>query len=169
MIMKKKYITSAVLALLINLGYADSNTALFQTNAQLSSSCQISSVDVSFGEYNPSQINNATGSLNVTCSRSVNYQIASNYGYYNYRNNKRMFITTDTDHSSSNGNYIAYTLYFNPSFSSTTLWGDGTYGYKIIGTGTGSSQSYPIYGQIAAGLYPKPATYADSVVATISY
>lgn len=153
----------------MSLSYADNNSANFQTNAQLNSSCNISTNDLSFGIYAPNQANVATGSLNVTCSRSTSYQISSNYGYYNYRNNKRMFIITDTDHSSSNGNNIPYVIYFNPVFTTSTVWGDGTYGYKISGAGTGNSQTYNLYGQITAGLYPKPAVYGDNVVATLTY
>lgn len=167
--MNKSILLSIMILLGSNLSHANNDMVNFQSSAQLNSSCSIGATDLSFGVYDSSQSNVATGSLNVTCSRSTSYQISSNYGYYNYRNNKRMFIITDTNHSSSNPNYIPYTVYFNPVFAASTIWGDGTYGYKISGSGTGSSQTYPLYGQIAANLFPKPAVYSDNIVATISY
>jgi outer membrane usher protein len=51
-----------------------------------------------------------------------------------------------------------------------SAWGDGTaLGATVAGTGTGSAQTFTVYGQTLAGTAPTPGSYSDTVVVTATY
>ena len=50
----------------------------------------------------------------------------------------------------------------------TTTWGD-TAGTGKADTGTGTTSTLTVYGQVAAGQNVPVGSYADTVVATVTY
>jgi spore coat protein U-like protein len=65
------------------------------------------------------------------------------------------------------GSTLAYNLFSDSGW--TVIWGNTAANHWVTGTGTGSSLTIPVYGQIAAGLPLTVGTYGDSVTATITY
>ena len=50
-----------------------------------------------------------------------------------------------------------------------TLWGDGTNGVTLAGTGNGAAQTITIYGRIPAQTTAAPGTYTDTITVTVTY
>ena len=97
---------------------------------------------------------NGVGSIAVTCGPDIAYQVFMSSGSNSSGGNRMK----------SGGNYLAYALYSDSSRN--TAW---TSTAGITGSGTGSAQSIPVYGQIAAQATPPIGTYADTVVVTLRY
>jgi spore coat protein U-like protein len=51
----------------------------------------------------------------------------------------------------------------------TLNWGNTVGTDTVTGTGKGSIQAVAIYGQLPAGQYVAPGSYADTITATITY
>ena len=64
---------------------------------------------------------------------------------------------------------VSYQLYRDSNTPPTTLWGDGTTGAVYTGSGTGSAQTIPVYGQVPSQVTPTAGTYKDTVTATITF
>jgi len=62
---------------------------------------------------------------------------------------------------------LKYALYSNSA--RTTNWGNTVGTDTVSWTGTGSTQSLTVYGQIPGGQSPKPGSYLDTITATITY
>ena len=97
---------------------------------------------------------NGLGSIAVTCGPDIPYQVFMSSGSNSSGGNRMK----------SGGNYLAYALYSDSSRN--TAW---TSTAGITGSGTGSAQSIPVYGQIAAQATPPIGSYADTVVVTLRY
>jgi spore coat protein U-like protein len=68
----------------------------------------------------------------------------------------------------TNGNdAIAYGLYRNSQ--RTSPWGETLDADTLSGTGTGLTQSVPVYGRVPPQATPRPGTYSDTVVVTVIY
>jgi spore coat protein U-like protein len=62
---------------------------------------------------------------------------------------------------------LSYSLFSNSVH--TTNWGNTVGTDTVAGTGTGSVQSLTVYGQVPAGQFTKPGSYADTITATVTY
>jgi spore coat protein U-like protein len=62
---------------------------------------------------------------------------------------------------------VSYSLYSNAA--RTTNWGNTVGTDTVAGTGTGSNQSYTVYGSVPAQTTPAPATYTDTITVTVTY
>ena len=51
----------------------------------------------------------------------------------------------------------------------TTNWGNTVGTDTRAGTGSGSAQNLTMYGRVSAGQNRRPGSYADTVIATITY
>jgi spore coat protein U-like protein len=65
------------------------------------------------------------------------------------------------------GNAVTYSLYFDSG--RTTVWGNTIGTDTVAATGSGSSQSYTVYGRVPAQSTPGPAAYADTITVTVTY
>jgi len=137
-------------------------TTTFAVNATVVATCTITANPLPFGTY-LAQVQNATTTLGVTCTNSTPYNVGLNYGTESFGDSPRRFMT------GPNGTGIEYTL--SQDAAHTTTWGQTADGTGVAATGTGALQSFPVYGQIIASQngIPIPGSYADTIVATVTY
>lgn len=148
----------------------DSGNTLFTFNYVIPSFCQFNSTnDVNFGkitDIGTTKTNyDANGAVLTTCNSGTPYSVYLGNGN-NYSSNMRRMV--------NGSNYLPYQLY--KESSRTNIW-DATGGTTTTGgpggislTGTGASQTTPVYGRIPQGItLPPPGDYVDTVVVTVTY
>lgn len=136
---------------------AETKTSSFQVGMDVTASCALSASTLTFNAM-PTGTTAGTDSqaaVTVTCSASTPYTISLDNGQ-NFSGGRRM---------SNSGSYVNYDLYKDSSRTATWSSTSG-----INGTGNGSAQSHTIFGRVPAGQsVPNTGSYADTIVATISY
>jgi len=152
----------------VNPAFAATTTTNLSITAIVGATCNISTSSVSFGSYDPLSANvtsplNGSGSVGTTCSNGLTNTITLDQG---------LNVATGSSDAvplrqlRSAGNVIAYFLYSNSG--RTTVFGNTT-GTGVGQTGTGQSASATVFGQIPAGQNAAPGSYADTVVATVTF
>ncbi len=111
-----------------------------------------------FGNYSASVID-AQSDITVTCTGTTSWDIAIDAG-------GSADIAARTM-SEVGGDTLTYQLYTDASRS--TVFGDGTTGSKVTGTGSGVLQTVPIYGRLPASQYSDIGAYTDTVTVTLTY
>jgi outer membrane usher protein len=103
----------------------------------------------------------AQANLSVTCTNGAPYSVALGPGQTGTGPTARLMTTT--------GGAITYGLYKDNAH--TLPWGDAAAGAGTLvsGTGTGAGQTYTVYGYVPVQTTPKPGSYTDSVVITLTY
>jgi spore coat protein U-like protein len=144
-------------------GGGDGTTSFtLNTSATVTKDCTVSANPLSFGSSVGvlSSAITATTTISATCTNTGSYTIALNKGVNGSLTNREM--------TSSGGAVVNYQLYMDSGYS--IIWGDGTSGTSTTGaTGTGSSQSYTVYGEVPAQTTPAPGSYSDTITVTVSY
>jgi len=149
----------AVLATLLTLepAAAETKTSSFQVGMNVSASCSLSASNLSFNTMPTGTTagSDAATDISVSCSQGTPYQIGLSQGSH-FSGGRRM---------SSGSSFVNYELYSDPS--RTNVWSTTQ---VVSFTGNGSSQSHTIFGRIPGGQsVPTTGSYADTIVATISY
>lgn len=135
-----------------------SSSASFSVTVTISASCTLSATALAFGTYTGTVLNTTT-SISVTCTNTTTYSIGLSAG------TTTGATVTNRLMSSSAGVHLPYALYSDAA--RTMNWGSTS--NTVSGTGTGSAQGVPVYGQIASGNFVAPGTYTDTITATITY
>ncbi len=143
------------------IGSTNGIAAPFTVTATNVTQCSVSSTAVNFGTAGVLQSNvDATGTVSLTCTNAAPYTISLNGG--------NAGATDPTLRKLASGaNQITYGLYQDAA--RTLPWGSTAGTNTQAGTGTGLSQTYTVYGRVPPQTTPAPATYSDTVVATITY
>jgi len=139
---------------------ADSNLAV---GASIANACSISTAPIAFGAYDPvlkAQIN-TTGSVTVTCTNGASTFVKLGQGLN--------AGTGSTDavpvrRMASAGNFLPYSL--STVVDQSVVW-EMTTGVAHAGTGTATVLT--VFGRIAAGVNVLAGTYADTVVARVTF
>ena len=120
--------------------------------------CTISTTSVAFGAYSPfNPVNlDGTGILTVGCTPPTSTTASLSTGFGTYA--ARLL--------SSGASQITYNLY--TTAARTTVWGDGTAGTGTVSL-SGRNQTYTVFGRIPAQQNVSAGTYADTLVATITF
>jgi spore coat protein U-like protein len=140
-------------------GNSNATPFSFDVSASYAATCTVSAGTMNYGSIlDLSSITDATASLSTTCSASSPYTIGLNDGLASTGTLQRR-MTFGADH-------LSYGLYKDSS--RLTPWGN-TSGTNMSGTGTGTSQSYTVYGRIPVQITPPAGTYNDTVIVTVSY
>jgi spore coat protein U-like protein len=129
--------------------------------ATVSSNCTIGSTAVSFGSPGVLTSNvDAQGTLSIQCTSNLPYAVSLNGGTSGATDptQRKMKVS---------GANVTYGLYQDAARS--LPWGSTTGVNTVSGTGTGLTQTLNVYGRVAPQTTPKPGTYTDSVIATITY
>ena len=137
--------------------WAASGTSSFDVNVQVLATCSISASNMTFSSITTGTTSNtdATSSLTVNCSNGTPYTIALGNGN-NYSGGRRMTNGT------TNINYYLYS-----DSGRSTQWNSAS---TQTGTGSGSDQSFNIYGRIPSGQsVPFTGAYSDTIIATVTY
>ncbi len=148
---------------------AKTATDNLQISATVEATCTISAANgIAFGLYDPIIANKTraldnTGSVTTTCSTGSSVTVALSQG-----NSATANSTADLPARQmiSSGNYLPYSLYSDAA--RTIVWGDGTNSI-VSDTGDGTARTLTVYGRIAPAVNAPAGTYADTVVATVTF
>jgi len=148
--------------------YAAASTADLDVTASIGNACTISSSALAFGVYDPIVTNatvalNGTGTISSTCTLDVPAKITLGQG-----SNPD---TGSTDaiparQMSSGANRLGYAIFSETTRN--TVWGNTDSTGKAA-NGTGNALVLTAYGAIPAGQAKPTGSYADIVVATITF
>jgi spore coat protein U-like protein len=144
-------------------GEAEESTATGSFNVQvtIASTCVVTSAtNLNFGTQGVlSAAVNQTSTITVTCTNTTPCNIGLDKGLNG--------SSVTTRQMSSGSATINYSLFSNAGM--ITNWGNTVGTDTIAGTGNGSGQAYTVYGQIPAQTTAAPATYTDTIAATVTY
>jgi spore coat protein U-like protein len=141
---------------------AASKTSSFNVTSSVAANCSISTVDITFGPYDPISGSdlNVNGSVTVACTKGATTpSIALGMG-----NNS---ATTTPDNAMKNGgntDLLKYSLYQDSGYA--TRWNGASMSIPASGK---TGVPYTIYGKVLAGQDVSVGSYSDVVVATINY
>ncbi|MDX1803004.1 MAG: spore coat U domain-containing protein [Alcanivorax sp.] len=177
---KKRVVTGALLLGAPLASQAATVTNTFQVLLNLQASCTVTNPqNLDFGNATEAQVvagsvAEATGSFDVTCSNGTSYDIGLNNGLNSANAPAGNRAMTS---ASGNGTYVGYSLY--QTSGTSTPWGDiGSGTERTSLTGTGSAQSYTVYGSVPAQTPTIAATdtitgagvqLSDTVTVTVSF
>jgi len=132
----------------------------FTVLAAPSASCTLITTDLAFPATGAltSAINGQT-SLHVTCTHSTAYTIALNNGLTGTGPSARKMTSTA-------GAAVTYGLYHDAAH--TQLWG-AVSGQTATGIGSGTMQTFNVYGHVPVQNTPIPGAYSDRVIVTLTY
>lgn len=118
---------------------------------------------LSFVNYTPSTQNTAQATVTITCLLGTSYTIALNAGTTSGGTITQRLL------SDGAGNTLQYNIYSNSNH--TTLWGDGTTGSTMAGSGALLPQTYTAYGVMPSGqtLNSMSVLYTDTVTITVNF
>jgi len=138
-------------------------TATFTVSLTLQANCSITANPLSFGTTGvlSSAINQQT-TVAVTCTNTTPYNVGLNAG-----SGTGSTITSRLmSGTGANTSTVAYTL---KQTSGGANWGNTQGTDTVSGTGTGSSQSLTVYGNIPAQATPQPDAYKSTITATVYF
>ena len=145
-------------------GAEEANLAV---TASVAAGCTITTTTLAFGAYDTvsgAQVD-AAGALHIACTSGTDETITLDQGLND--------TTGSTDvperNMNSGSDMLAYTLYSDPLRQN--VWGDAASDGVLTPTAASSAVvDFPVYGSIAAGQdVPASTSYADSVLATVSF
>jgi len=132
-------------------------TSTLAVSATVNTVCVVNSVGaMAFGAYTGTAVT-SSATLNYTCSNALPVSISLDKGLNG--------ASTATRLMSNATSTLSYQLYTDSA--RTSVWDDNA--NKMSITGTGSSATQTIYGQIPGGQYPTAASYTDTVTITFTY
>jgi spore coat protein U-like protein len=145
---------------------AASLSATLNVGASINVRCTILTNAVNFGNYDPLGNNaaiplDAVGVINLNCSAGSSVDVRLGQGSFpapgstNANPRRRMGSGTDR---------LTYNLYEDSGY--TTVWNNVAQGLK---PGKVFPVNIPVYGRVPAGQNVPPATYTDTVVATVFF
>jgi len=138
---------------------ADPATTTFGVSATVLKDCIVSATALAFGNYTGA-VNTNTSTITVTCTNSTTYTVGLGPGL-------ATGATVTTRQMQNGTNLLNYGLYSNATW--TTNWGNTSGTNWVSGTGNGAGQALTVYGQIPAGQYVTPGSYADTIAVTVTY
>lgn len=144
---------------------AATDSSSIEVSATTVDACEVTTLPLAFGLYDPSADKEAEGAVLATCSAGVEFWIGLGDGDQpvQIQNPVRRLWDPIAD------DYLFYELYQDSGRS--VPWGDGGAAPGTdMGplTGTGAQVTYPVYGRISAGQYSTPGdAYEDGVQVTL--
>ena len=134
--------------------------ASFAVKANMLAHCILSASPLNFGTYS-GVVKSAITSIDITCTNNTSYTVGLSQGKSSGATVTKRAMTGPSS------SLLHYGLY---SDSAHTLnWGNTAATHWVSGVGVGSAQSLTVYGQIPAGQFPRPGSYSDTIIATITY
>ena len=164
---------SCLFALVALIGFsvpagAATSTSNLAVSASVTASCTISTAPVAFGAYDPIVTNasadlDGAGSVTVTCTDGAVTTITLGQGA------NAAGGSTDAapqPQMASGTDLLSYALFSDSG--RTTVWGN-TALTGVAHTGTGTATVVDVFGRVASGQNVPAGSYADTVVATITF
>jgi spore coat protein U-like protein len=137
-----------------------SGTTSLTVTVVVQATCTIAANPLGFGTYSGSLIN-STSILSVTCTNTTPYNVGLSAG------TATGATVTNRSMTGPAAALLGYKLFSDSG--RTTNWGDTVGTDTLAETGSGSAHSLTVYGQIPAGEYVPPGSYADTITATVIY
>ena len=158
----KAALTACVLLSWSSTSHAASTTSTFAVQVAITATCTINSAStLNFGTQGILATNvDQTSTIQVTCTNTTPYNIGLDAG-------TGTGASVATRKLTSGANTVNYTLYSDSG--RTTVWGNTVSTDTQAGTGTGSAQSYTVYGRIPTQTTPAPGSYSDTITVTVTY
>lgn len=156
-------LASAGLAAAASAAQAATATSNFTVSANVLAACSVTASDLDFGDYTASAVspNDATSTINVTCTDGEDYAIALDAGTGGS-------ATVTTRSMSAGTDSLDYALYTTSGY--TTIWGDGTNTTATVSdTGDGTAQPHTVYGRIPVAQYVPAGPYTDTILVTVTF
>jgi spore coat protein U-like protein len=144
--------------------YATTTTGTMVVTATIAADCSVSTNPLGFGTYTATSPSTATANISVTCTNTTTYDIGLDPG------TSTSATVTTRAMEVGGGTFtpvLNYGLYQDSGHS--TNWGQTVSTDTLHKTGSGSAQSWTIYGLIPSGQYQTPGAYTDTVTATITW
>lgn len=141
-------------------------TANLEVSATVAANCTITTEALSFGSYDPIVANKSTaltgsGSVKVTCTNGSPVTITLGQG----SNADAGSTDAAPARRMTNGAaFLAYALFSAPE----VVWGN-TEGTGVADEGTGVEETLTVYGEVAANQNVPTGSYADTVLATVTF
>jgi len=137
-------------------------TDTFGVTITIQSDCQITATNaLDFGTTGVlTAAVDTTSTLDVVCTPSTAYDIGLSAG-------GGSGATTTTRKMTGGAATIDYQMFSDTA--RTTNWGDTVATDTVSSTGTGSTQSFTIYGRVPAQATPATGTYTDTVTVTVTF
>lgn len=168
------YLASAAvlagLGLASGLAYAATQTTTFTVSVTITASCTISATNLAFGNQGVLTANvDQTSTITANCTNTTPYSVGLDDGLYYAGGTRRM---QDTGAGTT---YVSYGVYTDAArttnWTTTNAAGSCSGGASTcaLGTGNGANQAITVYGRIPTQTTPAPATFNDTITATITY
>lgn len=132
----------------------------FTVTATVIAACTIAAAPMAFGTYSGA-ILDTNSTLTVTCTNTTSYNISLDQGL------APSATVTTRKMTLSGTNVLSYSL--TSDAARAVNWGQTIGTDTVAGTGSGAAQALTVYGRIAAVQRVKPGSYADTIVATVTY
>jgi spore coat protein U-like protein len=163
--MRTKFLPAVAAALAFTVSgafAATTTTSTFQVRATITATCVIlTSPDIDFGSLGVLSANaQQSSNIQVQCTNTTPYNIGLNAG-------TGSGASVTTRKLSNGGAVINYSLYTDSAH--TIVWGNTIGTDTVSATGSGASQSYPVYGLIPPQTTPAPGSYTDTITVTVTY
>ena len=132
-------------------------TSTFTARITIQNDCTVSSPnDLDFGTVGLLSSNVDTSmDFTVTCTNNAPYTIAMDDGQN---------ASGSTNRMSNGSEFVSYELYQDSTYG--TVWDASN---TVSGTGTGTAQTYTVYGRVPPQATPSAGTYTDTVTITVTY
>lgn len=143
--------------------FAATSTTTFTVSATVVDDCSVSADNLTFSNYTPTSASNddATTTVYVTCTVNTAYNIGLNAG-------TGTGATVTTRKLTDTTNTVNYSLYQDSNHA--TVWGNTVSTDTVSSTGTGSQQSFTVYGRIPGSQSTAvPGSYTDTITVTVTY
>ncbi len=137
-------------------------TGNFQVLLTINAECRlISATDLDFGTTGVIQTPlTATSNIVIQCTATTPYDVGIDAGL-------GAGATIASRKMTGPGGTVDYTLY--QEAARTNLWGNTIGTDTVASTGTGSPQTFTVYGYVPAQATPAPGSYIDTVLVTVTY
>jgi len=153
----------ALASLSSGLAVAQTATTQFGVQITIVSECQINAADdMDFGEVGVIDAPiPATSTIAVQCTNGTPFSLGLDAGTGAGATVATRLMT------GPNSEEVEYTLYSDPAHN--LIWGDTIGDDTVEETGTGSEETFPVYGLVPPQSTPSAGTYTDVVTVTASY
>jgi spore coat protein U-like protein len=159
--------TMAVAALAVaGTASAATATTTFGVSATVLKTCSVAANPLGFGNYTPSAgALTANTTVNVKCTKTTPFTVTINGGTTTGGTISQRLMTNGTDN-------LQYNLYTTAAFA--TLFGDGTTGVGMTGTGAGlaTAVAVTVYGNLPDSPVNQAVStgaYTDTINVTVTY
>lgn len=141
---------------------AGTSTANMNVKITIQNACDVSTVaptTLDFGTQGPltAAVYN-TSTITVTCTNGASYNVGLDGGGAANVNGRVMKNGTNT---------VSYQLYSDSGHN--TVWGNTIGTDTVTSTGTGTQQTFTVYGEVPAQTTPPAGAYTDTVAVTVTY